>query len=143
MSPVYRVFKEADIEPMLDLMRQLGYQHSKESLLGNITRLRKRDGEVFVVECESRVCGCVSAMLDVRLAAGTYGEIVSLVVDEGYRGKGLGKGLIHAAEAWLAQLTSKVRVRANAVRSEAHEFYYSLGFEEAKTQKVLVKVLKQ
>ncbi len=124
-------------------MAQLGYEHSEESLAKNISAVRGSGGEVFVAELSGRVCGCVSAIIDVRLAAGTNGEIVSLVVDEASRGRGVGKGLVSTAENWLKDHTNVIRIRANVIREQAHEFYKNLGYSLSKTQVVFSKNVKQ
>ena len=95
--------------------------------------------EVFVAKIHDRVVGCVGAIIDVRLATGISGEIVSLVVSEPHRGNGIGRGLVEVAESWLTQRVVKIRVRANSIRSEAHAFYLKMGYQESKTQKIFEK----
>ncbi|MDQ7730745.1 GNAT family N-acetyltransferase [Halomonas sp. SpR8] len=92
-------------------MAQLGYDHSEESLSANISAVREQGGEVFVAEVAGSVRGCVSAIIDVHLAEGVKGEIVSLVVSEAARGQGLGKGLVLEAEKWLSGKVSAIRLR--------------------------------
>jgi len=139
MNPVYRKFKESDIKNTVELMAQLGYEHTEESLAHNIEAVRSAGGEIFVAELSGLVCGCVSAILDIRLAAGVNGEIVSLVVDESSRGKGIGKGLVISAEEWLKKRTPNIYIRANVIREEAHLFYKELGYSLSKTQAVFKK----
>lgn len=139
MNENYRKFKTEDIEVLVDLMQQLGYVHTEESLLKNVNSVRMAGGEIFVCEVSGRVCGCASAILDSRLAAGVNGEIVSVVVSDSYRGKGIGKGLIAYAEAWLKERVSTIRIRANTVREEAHKFYQGMGYSLTKTQAVFKK----
>ena len=139
MKPVYRPFKSDDLPALIPLIEQLGYNHSENSLLKNIEAVRKSGGEVFIAERNGKVMGCVCAIIDVRLAEGTQGEIVSLVVLEEMRGFGLGKGLVNAAEAWLYQYADTVRVRANEIRADARQFYLGMGYEVSKIQVVLTK----
>jgi ribosomal protein S18 acetylase RimI-like enzyme len=139
-SVIYRTYRSSDLDALLILISELGYEQGKQTLIRNIDFLRKAGGEVFVVEKDKAVCACVSAIIDIRLAEGVCGEIVSLVVAEKARGLGLGKGLCQHAENWLFKRVDKVRIRANSIRSKALEFYRSLGYEEIKTQSVLVKV---
>jgi GNAT superfamily N-acetyltransferase len=87
------------------------------------------------------VVGCVGAIIDARLAAGVNGEIVSLVVLEPFRGRGIGKRLVEVAEAWLAAFVGRIRVRANTRRVDAHRFYADAGYQEVKTQKIFQKAL--
>ena len=139
MNLIIRTFEADDLPALLPLMEQLGYSHSEHSLLRNIKALRNSGGEVFVAERNNKILGCVVAMIDTRLAEGTQGEIVSLIVLEEMRGFGLGKGLVKAAEEWLFQYADTVRVRANEIRAEARQFYLGMGYEVSKIQVVLSK----
>ena len=143
MKPIYRPFQIDDLPALIPLMEQLGYSHSETSLLNNIETVRKSGGEIFIAERKGKVLGCVCAIIDVRLAEGTQGEIVSLVVLEEMRGFGLGKGLVNTAEEWLFQYADTVRVRANEIRAEARQFYLGMGYEVSKIQVVLKKELKK
>ena len=141
MNPIYRKFEEADIAVLVELMAQLGYQHTEESLMRNVGAVRASGGEVFVAEISGQVCGCISAIIDVRLAAGVNGELVSLVVNDEKRGRGIGKGLVAIAERWLKERTPRIRIRANSVREGAHLFYQRLGYTLSKTQAVFEKAI--
>ena len=134
-----RKYHDSDLRDLVDLMAQLGYQHTEQSLRENIGAVRESGGEIFVADSRGKVYGCICAIFDIRLAAGTNGEIVSLVVDRSARGMGVGKGLVAKAESWLKQKTNRLRVRANSVRTEAHDFYKSLGYSFSKTQSVFTK----
>ena len=120
-------------------MVELGYPINKEQLEKNIELIIKRGGQIIIADDDDKVVGSVCTIIDARLAEGLYAEIVSLVVSSEYRGKGIGKGLVKCAEEWAKLHTNKVRVRANVIRSEAHSFYESLGYESQKKQKILTK----
>jgi len=139
MKTIYRKYTHQDTQALVLLMAQLGYDHSETTLSSNVSAVRKQGGEVFVAEVAGNILGCVSAIVDVRLAEGIKGEIVSLVVSEEARGQGLGKGLILEAEKWLSGKVSVIRVRANALREQSHRFYESLGYRKEKAQAVLIK----
>ena len=69
-------------------------------------------------------------------------EIGGLVVDEGLRGRGVGRMLMRQAEVWaLAQGCRAIRLRSNIVREGAHSFYERLGYSRLKTQTVFRKPL--
>lgn len=139
MKTIYRPFQQPDLPALIPLMEQLGYRHSETTLLNNIQAVQKADGEIFVVETSGQIEGCISAIIDVRLAEGKMGEIVSLVVSEEARGLGLGKGLVSTAENWLFQRCDCIRVRANQMRDDAHKFYQNMGYEITKNQVILIK----
>jgi GNAT superfamily N-acetyltransferase len=74
---------------------------------------------------------------------GEYLEIVSLVVDEAYRGQGVGKCLLDAATDWAqGQAIAKVALYSNQIRDKAHHFYYRNGYQKIKESIFLEKNLE-
>lgn len=138
---MYRIFDDLDINAVQSLIAQLGYAVKKEKLAAHIAIIRKMGGEIFVGESGGMVAGCVSVVIDARLAEGVNAEIVSLVVDTRFRGQGLGKGLIGEAEKWAAARADTIRIRANSIREDAHLYYKGLGYLEMKTQKIFSKTI--
>jgi GNAT superfamily N-acetyltransferase len=136
-----REYEKADLAYVKSLMHELGYSVSTEALCSNIKEIQKRAGVVFVAELNNQLVGCICSVIDVRLAEGVYGEIVSLIVSAKFRGAGVGKSLVETSENWLCRRVAKVRVRANEVRIDAHSFYRKLGYEKVKNQTVLIKKL--
>lgn len=138
-QPLYQAINPSDQAQLKSLLNELGYDLDDARIEQHIREIRNRGGEVFVAKLADRVVGCVAAIVDVRLAAGIQGEIVSLVVTEPYRGQGIGNGLIKSAEDWLSQTVDTIRVRANSQRRDAHRFYAKAGYELSKTQKIFTK----
>lgn len=136
-----RKFKEEDLEAVRRLLVELGYPMELDLLRTNINAIYNNNGVVFVAEVNNVVIGSVCVIVDARLAEGVYAEIVSLIVSEQRRGKGVGKTLFEKAENWAQNRVDKIRVRANEVRRDAHLFYRNQGFEEVKTQKIFIKKL--
>jgi GNAT superfamily N-acetyltransferase len=59
-----------------------------------------------------------------------------LVIDQYYRGKGIGKMLIEQAKQWAKEKgNNKLKLRCNVKRTETHLFYQHLDFMETKEQK--------
>ena len=137
-----RKYETGDAGALEQLLDELGYRVSAAEVEKRIAAIRDSAGEVFVKELDGQVVGCVNVVLAARLASGIHGEIASLVVLAGYRGRGIGKELVAHAEAWLARRVGSVRIRANAVRERAHRFYRRLGYRETKTQKVFFKEIR-
>lgn len=127
------------------LLRELGYQVNAEEAAARFALIQHSDGELLVaVHNEADLVGCIHVFMDLRLAEGRAGEIVSLVVRSGLRGSGVGSHLVARAKAWvLARGCNRLRVRANAVRQQAHRFYQQQGFTEIKNQKVFVATLEE
>ena len=134
-----RAYRNEDLSNLVPLLKELGYSVSEPVLNGNIEAIRGQNGEVFVKEHNGQIIGCINAVIDVRLAEGICGELVSLVVLESFRGKGIGKELIGYAEKWLSRRCTVIRVRANSIRQEAHRIYEKFGYNEVKSQKIFMK----
>jgi GNAT superfamily N-acetyltransferase len=137
----YQKIDITECDKLKPLIHQLGYNLESFDIENNINEIRQRGGEVFVARVNEEVIACINAIIDVRLAAGRNGEIVTLVVLEQYRGKGVGKALLATAEAWLAERVATIRVRTNTVRVRAQQFYLTAGYQELKTQKIFIKNL--
>ncbi len=69
-------------------------------------------------------------------------EIAGLIVDDRLHRHGIGRDLVARVEGWAVErgaIQSSVRCRTS--RPEAHMFYGSLGYVQAKTQVVFRKPL--
>ncbi len=144
MKAYTRLAAPADSHALAGLLDQLGYRWTPSGLIQHMALLRQKGHEIWVAcypggEGEEEVIGCISAILDVRLAEGCVGEIVSLVVMEECRGSGAGSALLQAAQAWLEPKVSSIRIRANTRREKAHGFYLRAGYVPHKTQQVFIK----
>lgn len=122
-------------------MHELGYDLSINDVINNVHHVQQHGGTIFLAQSDDTIVGCICAMIDARLAEGLYGEIVSLVVTEKFRGHGIGKKLVSRAEILLKERVNTIRVRANTVRSSAHRFYESLGYQSVKNQKIFIKAV--
>ena len=138
---VCKEFEEKYVEQVSSLLSQLGYNVNVDELPNRIKSIRENNkGTVLLAIEEEKVVGCIHIMIVSRLAEGTCGEVVSLVVDESMRGKGIGKFLLEESIKWLKERgQTKVRIRCNSIREEAHKFYSHLGYTEKKSQKVFEK----
>lgn len=137
---ICKVFEEKYALEVSELLKQLGYSVSKEGLPKRIASIKENKGVVLLAFVEDKLAGCIHAMIVPLLAEGTCGEVVSLVVDESMRGKGIGKYLLEQSIVWFKiNGQSKVRIRCNSKREEANKFYSHLGYTEMKSQKVYEK----
>ena len=140
-----RKINEADISSVRNLLLQLGYKKTEDELNKIVDKINNDTNSILFIAQDDveGIVGCVHVLIETRLAEGTFGEIVSLVVDEKLRGNGIGKMLINEAVTWLRNTGMyRLRIRCNAIRKETHKFYADLGFIEEKSQKVFEKIIE-
>lgn len=135
----FRFARGEDSTSIANLLSELGYQADEKIISKRLFKIKERDGQVIVAENQNELLGCVHVFIDLRLTEGEVGEIVSLVVKSESRGQGIGKQLMDEAKRWLKDNNcTKIRIRVNSIRERAHQFYKRQGFDEIKSQKVLL-----
>lgn len=126
------------------LCAQLGYRASLGDIRQKLPEILGRDDTWLAVAMGEgqRVVGWMQVCEQLSLVDGGSAHLAGLVVDERFRRAGIGKMLVDAAMGWAAERgCERLRVRSNAARKEAHDFYPSLGFKLQKTQRCYVKEL--
>ncbi len=124
------------------LSRELGYHAAEEEIKNRLRRISAdQEQAVFVAEY-STVVGWIHLAVTEPLESERFTEIRGLVVKEGFRGKGIGTGLISNAEAWAKDKgCRKLRVRTNTKRKQTIDYYKKIGFVLQKTQAVFDKAI--
>ncbi len=132
-----------DAPRLAELSGQLGYAVALPALAARLDRiLMDSEHAVFVAELEGRVEGWIHLFHAAHLESEGHAEIGGLVVEEQFRGRGLGAALMAAAEDWAgARGLEAIRLRSRIQRERAHAFYHRLGYEEVKRQVVLEKLI--
>ncbi len=138
MEIIVRSIIESDAEAVNALSAQLGYQMPIEQTLANIRSVLSTKGHnAFVAIHESKIIGWIGVAEALQIESAPFCEIRGLIVDEKYRGHGIGKLLIDKVKQWGKTTGNKtLRLRANMIRKEAHLFYQHVGFTVIKEQKV-------
>ncbi|WP_394675731.1 GNAT family N-acetyltransferase [uncultured Sphingobacterium sp.] len=133
----------SDAPELATLTEQLGYPADIEgtkTILEDL--LRKQEYALFVGIIDNKTVGWIQLHQVISMETGVYVEIIGLVVDEEYRGRGLGRLLLHAASDWSRSIDCyRLRVRCNSIRTESHTFYQNSGFILKKEQKVFDSLL--
>lgn len=131
---IIRSATHKDAGALADLATQLGYDSNPEQILRRWAGLPSTHHCVFVAVAEGIVVGFVHIWAVSTLLTDDIAEIGGLVVDQRWRGKGIGRELMNAAEAWARQMGCYfVQVRWNIQRRGAHAFYGGLGYRRLKT----------
>jgi GNAT superfamily N-acetyltransferase len=134
--PTIREARLDDAGPLARLAVQLGYPCSVEAVELRMGRyLGNNDERIIVAELDGSVVGWTSIALVDHFYTPLYAEISGLIVDEKRRGYGIGALLLEEAKAWAkARGVDTLRLRANALRKDAHRFYIREGFIKSKEQ---------
>lgn len=128
-----------DAATLASLAGALGYPCDARQMRERLAQVAATpEHRVLVVTDESDApLGWIHAVEGARLTAGTFVEIVGLVVAESRRGAGLGQALVEAVVLWARQRgVASLRVNSRTSREGAHRFYTRLGFSPVKTQQV-------
>lgn len=144
MNILIRLLELKDAVSIHALSHQLGYELPIGITTDHVRQVIERpEDRAFVALQEGNVIGWIHAFKAIRLESQPFIEIGGLVVDEAYRGKGVGSLLVQQIKNWCEEMICpSLRVRCQVKRTEAHQFYRSLGFTEQKEQKVFVMDIK-
>jgi GNAT superfamily N-acetyltransferase len=127
----------ADAGRLAFLSAELGYPVPAGALADRLGHLLEREGEIVLVAelIPGDVVGWVHGSEQLLLESGRRCELLGLVVDARYRGRGVGRRLVAAVEDWAAARgLDQMAVRSNVARTESHPFYERLGYVRVKTQ---------
>nr|WP_166178195.1 GNAT family N-acetyltransferase [Altererythrobacter segetis] len=128
---VVRSARAADCRALERLIGQLGYDAAEADITRRLAEMEQDGRLVLVAELDGEVVGCLStSMMRVLHRPAPVGRISMMVVDTALRGRGIGAGLVRAAEeALVAAGCQLVEVTSNLARTDAHRFYERLGYE--------------
>jgi GNAT superfamily N-acetyltransferase len=123
---------------------QLGYPSQPEETLRRLRSVKTEMSCVFAAVADGDVVGWVHVSLYPILQADHAAQILGLVVDQEWRGQGIGGALLQAAEEWAVERGSRtLYVRSNIIRQDAHAFYQHLGYQLVKTSLTFAKQLNR
>jgi GNAT superfamily N-acetyltransferase len=114
------------------LMTELGYPSKAPDIQRRLTRLLAHaDYTAVVAESKGEVVGLIIVHLEHGLEYDAVdGRIMGLVVDDRWRGRGLGKHLMQHMERWCQERgAGRVLLTSANRRADAHRFYDAIGYE--------------
>jgi GNAT superfamily N-acetyltransferase len=131
-----------DVDRLAELCGQLGYPLSSQQVQPRLAEIIQDElNDVYVaVGSDGRVIGWVQVYVRQLLMVERHAEMGGLVVDEQYRGRGIGRMLVDWAEAWARDHgCDALYLRSNVQREAAHRFYEGVGYRLVKTQRAYWK----
>lgn len=137
--------RHKDLEQVTALAAQLGYLFSMNEIKSRFKNISKLSShKLYVARDSEKILGWIQVNKEpASLLSDKRVEVSALVVDEHYRGQGIGKTLLASAEDWAkSQSLLLVRIRSNVMRETAHQFYIKQGYSLKKTSHLLMKFLK-
>lgn len=125
-----RLARIDDAEVLGRLLTELGHPASTADIEHRWSAWREVGNEALLAEVDGVVVGVLTmAKMFVLHRPRPVGRLSALVVTAACRGRGIGKALVHAAEAHLAAAgCGLVEVTSNERRAEAHALYQALGY---------------
>ncbi len=135
MEVIVRPASVADLESVYELLNQLkGSHHNREAFERNYTQnLSDPLVHYLVAIYNQKPVGFISLHVQ-RILHHEHrtGELQELIIDENYRGKGVGKQLMIAAEGLARTLNlEEIELTTRLHRTDAQEFYKSLGYSNS------------
>lgn len=130
---VIRVAIESDAPEIARLLTMLGHPATAEDVAARWEAFHAQGNHAFVAEHPDGGLAGVLTVHEMRVLhrPKAVGRISTLVIDERVRGQGIGRPLVAAAEAALAEAgCGLVEVTSNLCREDAHAFYSHLGYEQ-------------
>lgn len=140
-----RDLRKSDLPAVRALLRQLGYETARAEIAGRIDDVVAATDHHAVVAIEdAKAVGLLHVYARPALEKPREAVVQALVVDEGYRGQGVGERLMQAAEAWArTHGLDTVVLYTRVDRADAQAFYARLGYETAATSNLMRKTLKR
>lgn len=131
----------ADAAAIGELSAQLGYPSTPQQVQTRLERFNPDDEAAFVAEDQpGKVIGWIHVFTARHLQSEPFAELGGLVVDQDYRGKGVGTALMNAAEDWAKRRGfTMLRLRSRSTRTDAHRLYDRQGYSRVKSQIVFDK----
>lgn len=129
-----RKVRICDAPNLLPIIKQLGYPINEEDLIARIALYENSHYDSAWVALEDEVIiGCLALHIyDLFHSVERYARIVSLIVDQNHRRKGVGSLLIARAERYAASKncnTLELSSSLKRVKLGSHDFYDAVGYK--------------
>ena len=118
-----------EMVPYFDLVVQMGYTFNREQYRAYLDEMIPHGYSQLVVLDGAVAVGLSGIWINTKLFSGRYVELDNVIVDAGYRSRGIGKILCEAIETYARERGCRVAVLDAYVENfPAHKFYYRQGY---------------
>ena len=133
LESIYKRIRPAtkdDLDSVYRLIRQLSTHTFSKEQFEDCYLFHLGERSMLVYEKDHFICGCLAYDIHYPMhLSRKSAEIVNLIVDETYRGQGVGKELLNYFEQIAAENGCVcIEVDSNKKRKNAHRFYIREGF---------------
>lgn len=144
----YGILTENELSSLLELYKQL---NPKDEALNEIAainiweNINKQNVKYFIAKDNEKIIASCYICIIPNLTRGgkSIGFIENVITDTNYRRKGIGKKLIENAVKFAKEQNCyKVLLQSGKERTDAHEFYESLGFDGESKKAFELRLLK-
>ena len=120
-----------DVSRCLILLAQLGYELEHDEAERRFLAVAGFPGHsLLVAESEKQIVGLLHVYARPALEKPPEAVVQAVVVDRSFRGNGIGKAFMAAAERWACDRGYRsVSLSSNITRGKAHAFYEAIGYQ--------------
>lgn len=145
MDIQFRSIKKQDIENIVHMCAESGYEVRYEILSARIKNLSENENSTVIVAIasENTPAGWIQLERDNFILSDNICNILALYVDNIYRGRQIGKYLIEEAEKWAKNKKCKsLKIHSDIIRVDSNRFYTHIGFKHMKTKQSFLKPIE-
>ncbi len=140
-----RNIKKQDIESLVQMCSDIGYEVRYEILSARLNDVAKYRNSSILVAADSRnnPVGWIQLELSNFIFSEKSCNILGLYVEKKYRGLKVGRMLMEKAVEWAEEnKCSGLQIFSDITRIDSHDFYLHQNFKLNKTQQTYYKSLK-
>lgn len=130
------IVRDANINDTLQLCQlliQLNYDMDSDTMRERIEAFQKDRHHLLVIEKNQQIIAAIAfACYEQLRLPGCCCHIDALIIDQEYRGQGLGKKLVASAETYAQQYgaeTIELKSANHRIKTGTHAFYIGLGYQ--------------
>ena len=138
----FRNIKKQDIEAMVQMSAEIGYEVRYENFSEKINDLIKNSNILIIIAANEQdvAVGWIELEISNFIFSNKTCNILGLFIDKNYRGKKIGNRLIEKAEEWAKEKGyMNFRISSDMTRIDLHSFYKHIGFTPIKTEQVFLR----